>query len=298
MKKPVIIDTPMNIGAFLALAYADRQFDVRSISVSSYGDVSEVCSAAEILNIQAPVYTGAVKPIIREATFPWCGPKGDHSFSKLFISTGCGRLPECGYAWDAVMAEAKKQGGSLEIIILGSLTNLAIALLKYPDLTKQIAKITIMGGSRFCGNCPDSPQCEFNFHYDPEAAHIVLNSGIPLVIADLNTCMSVEWNCENIKKLCSAVPEAKLPLPGFLCKYGISYSLNELVAAALAESFTEAQTMNLAANVETDSLPARGKLVLEYDTAAMGLESHATLFSSLDEEALKKRIFGVFDIIQ
>jgi len=296
MKKPVIIDTPMNMGAFLALAYADRQFDIRSIAVSSYGDAAGVCSAAEILDIQAPVYHGAVKPIIREVTFPWCGPKGDHDFSKLFISIDSQRMPENGYAWDAIMTEAEKQRGALEIIILGSLTNLAVTLLKFPDLTKQIARITVMGGSRFSGNCPDSPQCEFNFHYDPEAAHIVLNSGIPVVIADLNTCMGVEWHCENIKKLCNAVPGAKLLLPCFLCKYGVCYSLNELVAAALAYSFSEAQTMNLSINVETDSFPARGKLVLEYDTVAMGLESHATLFSSLDEASLRKRIFDIFGI--
>ncbi|HHW31722.1 MAG TPA: nucleoside hydrolase [Clostridiaceae bacterium] len=295
MKRPVIIDTPANIGVFFALAYSSKQFDIRFLSACSYGNAIQLCSARDMLEMNIPVYTGAVKPIIRDVTSPWRGPKGDRDFSGLFFQSESMYPPESGYVWDAIMNEAKKQEGALEIITLGSLTNIAIALLKYPALEKLISKITIMGGARFCGNCPDAPQSEFNFYYDPEAAHIVIDSGIPILIADINTCIGVEWNWEDINQLFAAVPRIEYMKSYIFRKYGYCCSLNELVAVALADSYSEAKTMNLVANVETDSQIARGKLVLEHDTVAMGLEPNATLFSSLDEESLKKRIISVLN---
>lgn len=297
MKKPVIIDTPMNSGAFFALAYAARRFDVRGVAVSPYADALQVCAAAGVLDLRAPVFTGAVRPIIREPSFPRGGPEGGHDDSGLYFSLGSGRAPESGYAWDAIASEAKKQAGRLELITLGSLTNAAIALLKYPDLVSQLARITVMGGARLDGDCPDAPQSEFNFYYDPEAAHIVLGSSIPLVIADLNTCAQVEWRTEELERLCAAVPGAGPLKQDFLRRHGAGGALGGLTAAALADGLEEAQTVNLAVNVETDSPLARGKLILEHDTAAMGLQSHAALLASLDEAALKKRIFNVFHMM-
>jgi len=243
MKRPVIIDASSNIGTFFALAYASEQFDIRFLSVCSYGDARQLCSTREMLGLNIPVFTGAVKPIIRDVTNPWRGPKGDHDFSGLFFQKEPLHLPESGYTWDAIMNEAKKREGALEIITLGSLTNFAIAILKYPDLIKLISRITIMGGARFCGNCPDAPQSEFNFYYDPEAAHIVINSGIPVFIVDINTCIGVEWNWEDINQLFAAVPGIEHLKSYILRKYGYCCSFNELVAVALADSHYEAKTI-------------------------------------------------------
>ncbi len=296
MKKPVIIDTPMNTGAFFSLAYASRQFDIRGITVSSYEDTAQVCCAAEILGLKTPVYSGADRPIIRKTISPLVGSEGYHDLSNVFSPLDCETISGKEYAWDIISIEAKKQEGALEIITLGSLTNLAVALLKFPDLVGQIARITVMGGSRFCGNCPHSPQSEFNFYYDPEAAHIVLNSGIPIIIADLNTCESVTWNSKHLEWFCGAVHGTGHLLRDFSAINTGHFSLNELVALALTDDFFEAQTMHLAVNVETDSDLARGKLVIEYDTAAMKLEPNATLFSFVDADALRERILSVFGV--
>ena len=64
----------------------------------------------------------------------------------------------------------------VSLVAIGPLTNVAQALLKEPELKKRIPEILIMGGAAFCGN--QSPVAEFNIAADPEAARIVMESGM------------------------------------------------------------------------------------------------------------------------
>lgn len=62
----------------------------------------------------------------------------------------------------------------ITIISVGPLTNLALAYKMYPEITSQIKEIFIMGGNHLgVGNMTRA--AEFNFHADPESAHIVLD---------------------------------------------------------------------------------------------------------------------------
>ena len=71
--------------------------------------------------------------------------------------------------------------GELEIVTLGPLTNLAMAVLKAPALAEQVKRVYVMGGSGLTpGNI--TPLAEFNFYADAEAAHLVLNAGLPLTL--------------------------------------------------------------------------------------------------------------------
>ena len=66
----------------------------------------------------------------------------------------------------------------------GPLTNLAIALARYPDLPQYVKKMTVMGGGACFGNA--TPAAEFNIYADPEAAEMVFRSGIPVVMCGLD----------------------------------------------------------------------------------------------------------------
>lgn len=75
--------------------------------------------------------------------------------------------------------------GSVTLCPLGPLTNIAMALRKAPDIADCIQEIVLMGGAYFeVGNI--TPAAEFNIYVDPEAAHIVFSSGVPLVIMPLD----------------------------------------------------------------------------------------------------------------
>ncbi len=69
---------------------------------------------------------------------------------------------------------------------VGPQTNLALALRQEPRLATRIPRIVTMTGAYSEGNV--TPSAEFNVLADPEAAHIVFTSGIPLTMLGLEVC--------------------------------------------------------------------------------------------------------------
>ena len=75
--------------------------------------------------------------------------------------------------------------GSVTLCPLGPLTNIATAFARAPDIVPRVAEIVLMGGAYFeVGNI--TPAAEFNIYVDPEAAEIVLKSGVPIVVMPLD----------------------------------------------------------------------------------------------------------------
>jgi purine nucleosidase len=75
--------------------------------------------------------------------------------------------------------------GTVTLVPVGPLTNIATAFLRAPDIIPRVQEIVLMGGAYFeVGNI--TPAAEFNIYVDPEAAKIVFNSGVPLVVMPLD----------------------------------------------------------------------------------------------------------------
>lgn len=75
--------------------------------------------------------------------------------------------------------------GSVTLVPVGPLTNIAMALRLAPDIAPRIARIVLMGGAYFeVGNI--TPTAEFNIFVDPEAADIVFRAGVPLTVLPLD----------------------------------------------------------------------------------------------------------------
>jgi inosine-uridine nucleoside N-ribohydrolase len=70
------------------------------------------------------------------------------------------------------------------LIATGPLTNIAALLLAHPEVAGRLHEIVLMGGSTERGNV--TPYAEFNIHTDPEAADIVVGSGLPVTMCGLN----------------------------------------------------------------------------------------------------------------
>jgi purine nucleosidase len=75
--------------------------------------------------------------------------------------------------------------GTVTICPIGPLTNIATAFEKAPDIIPRIQEIVLMGGGYFEGG-NITPAAEFNIYVDPEAAKIVFDSGVPLVVMPLD----------------------------------------------------------------------------------------------------------------
>jgi purine nucleosidase len=80
--------------------------------------------------------------------------------------------------------------GAVALCALGPLTDIALALLKAPDIAGKIGELVIMGGAGFeIGNV--TPAAEFNIYVDPHAAAIVLESGVPTTMIPLDVTHQV-----------------------------------------------------------------------------------------------------------
>ena len=79
----------------------------------------------------------------------------------------------------------REPAGTVTLVPIGPLTNIAQAFLKAPEILPKVAEIVLMGGAYFeVGNI--TPTAEFNIYVDPEAADVVFKSGVPLTVMPLD----------------------------------------------------------------------------------------------------------------
>lgn len=91
-------------------------------------------------------------------------------------------------AVEALYEKAKELNGELIIVAVGPLTNVANAILKYPDFKKYVKEIDIMGGSVGVGGNANTA-AEFNILGDPHSAQTVFKSGIDINMFGLDVTM-------------------------------------------------------------------------------------------------------------
>ena len=79
----------------------------------------------------------------------------------------------------------QEPAGSVTLVPIGPLTNIATAMARAPDIVPRIGRIVLMGGAYFeVGNI--TPAAEFNIYVDPDAAEIVFRSGAPMTMVPLD----------------------------------------------------------------------------------------------------------------
>ncbi|MEA5050922.1 MAG: nucleoside hydrolase [Oscillospiraceae bacterium] len=102
-------------------------------------------------------------------------------------------------ATQLIYEKAKECAGNLEILAIGPLTNIALALLEYPELKVLIKHLWIMGGAVYGGNV--STTAEFNIWADAEAGRVVFKSGIPLTMVGLDVTLKAVMLEEDARHL-------------------------------------------------------------------------------------------------
>jgi len=178
-----LIDTDTASDDAVALIMALRAPDVRVVAITTVaGNVSVVQSTrnalytVELCGANVPVYQGADKPLLRtyqNATwFHGHDGLGDHDYPAPRQSA------EGGHAVDAII-EAIEANPGIVMVTLGPLTNVALALAKKPEIAAKVKRCVVMGGAPCCeGNV--TPAAEYNIWVDPEAAGMVMRSGLPV----------------------------------------------------------------------------------------------------------------------
>ena len=119
---------------------------------------------------------------------------------------------------DTIMQEPEN---SISLCPLGPLTNIASAILKQPKIVSRIKKIVLMGGAYFeVGNI--TPTAEFNIFVDPDAAKIVFEAGIDMVVMPLDVthkALVTEKRNEAFRQLKSPVGIAVAEMTDFFERF-------------------------------------------------------------------------------
>ena len=126
-----------------------------------------------------PVYPGARHPILKE----WRTVEDIHGADGMGGSgfPRARQRPERKHAVDAIVDAINESPGEITLIEIAPMTNVALALRKDPGIAKKVKEFYFMGGAnQYLGNV--TPAAEFNIWVDPDAASIVLNSGMPITM--------------------------------------------------------------------------------------------------------------------
>jgi inosine-uridine nucleoside N-ribohydrolase len=200
-KTPILIDCDTGTDdavAIIAALYVP-EFDVRAITTVAGNVALEYTSQNTLdlvryLGFNTKVAVGAPKPIFSGIV---------HSESDTHGDTGMGTIvlpkTESGFheknAVETILEEARALPGELVLVPIGPMTNIAHAIMAYPELNKLIKEIVFMGGAMIGGNMTTT--AEFNAWADPEALSIVLNSGIKCKMIGLDVTTKAVLNADD-----------------------------------------------------------------------------------------------------
>jgi len=105
--------------------------------------------------------------------------------------------------------DAAAAAEKVDILMIGPLTNLALALRMDPAIIDGIGTLTIMGGNVY-GRGNTTPAAEFNIYADPEGAHVVLTAGIETVVIPWEPCTTHFMLGEKMDALFASLPASPL----------------------------------------------------------------------------------------
>jgi inosine-uridine nucleoside N-ribohydrolase len=151
----------------------------------------------DLAALELPVARGMGRPLVGEAVHA-SDAHGVTGLDGVELPEPV-RQPIAQHAVDYLIEQAGVHPDALVIVAVGPLSNIAAALHKEPRMAEWLRGITIMGGSTHIGNM--TPVAETNIAADPEAAHVVLHSGIPLHMVGLNVTREVGVTPDDIARL-------------------------------------------------------------------------------------------------
>lgn len=188
----IIVDADPGIDDALALYYLKAQPATEIVAIGTvHGNVpvhvatENALALVERLNIKAPVAMGAAKPLEQELHTSE-GVHGDDGLG------GYARRPTTKHTEESAaeqLVRLARTTRQLNLLAIGPLTNIALALQLEPNLPQLLDKVVIMGGAL---NVPGNitSHAEANFWHDPEAADLVLRAGFEdLTIVGLDVTM-------------------------------------------------------------------------------------------------------------
>jgi purine nucleosidase len=191
----LLLDVDTGVDDTIALLYAALHPDIRLIGAGAvWGNVAVEIAArntAHALSMagvgELPVAAGAAGPINGGEVDYGYFVHGDDGQGNAGDPTFFAEL-EVLSAAEQIVALAKLHPGEIELVAVGPMTNVALALGLCPELPSLLRGITIMGGAALApGNRTEV--AEANIWHDPEAARALFAADCPITVVPLDVTM-------------------------------------------------------------------------------------------------------------
>ncbi|MBS6396859.1 MAG: nucleoside hydrolase [Clostridiales bacterium] len=188
-KIKMILDCDTGHDDAIALMLASKHPDLELLGVTTVSGnaplehtLPNTLHVCQLLELNVPVYGGMDRPMVRDR-FNATNVHGESGldgpvFGPLLYK------PQKEHAVEYIIRTLMESDGDIVLVPTGPLTNIGMALRLQPKIAEKIRRIVMMGGAYGMGNI--TPAAEFNIYADPEAAHIVFSSGIPIVMMGLD----------------------------------------------------------------------------------------------------------------
>jgi pyrimidine-specific ribonucleoside hydrolase len=185
----VLLDVDTGVDDALAILFAVAHPDIELVGITCVaGNTSlenVVANTLKVLDVAGapdiPVAAGAVRPLIAPARASHV--HGADGLGDLGLPAST-RVPDARHAVDFARDTLLASDEPVTVIALAPQTNLALLLRLYPEVVPAIERVLFMGGSASGGNA--TPNAEFNVWHDPEAAAVVIDSGVPTFMYGLD----------------------------------------------------------------------------------------------------------------
>jgi inosine-uridine nucleoside N-ribohydrolase len=271
--KPVIIDVDTGVDDAIAILLALRSQELNVLGITTVSGNVEVDLATKntlaLLDLidaeEIPVARGMDAPLIR----PLVTAKhvhGSHGLGEYKVGASTRSIVQ-EHGVDFLIRTIKESAEPVTLILLGPLTNMAMALKKDPAIKENIDELIIMGGADAAGG-NETPVAEFNIYVDPEAAQIVFESGLPITLVTWDATLHAWLTKNEVERLASSKDKAgkvAAKLIGFLGKVfhreQVPLCDPSAILAALDRSIIEAKQLPI--QVETEGRITRGMTVID-----------------------------------
>ena len=276
----IILDVDTGIDDALAILYAlGRENIALEALTTTYGNIDVDIATRNSLRLlelagrqDIPVARGVSRPL----THPFNGGApfvhGENGFGDIEMPPASGKAVDM-WGPDLIIEMARTNPGEITLLAVSPMTNVSQALMKAPDIATKLCKIVMMGSTLshpgIGGVVP--PLVDANFHNDPEAARIVLQSGAKLVAVGMDVTMRAKLKAPDIAAIeARGGPAAKAAMQAsqfYLAAYerlyaGIDFcGLHDPLAVALAELPELGTFETMSADIECAGTLTRGQML-------------------------------------
>lgn len=301
-KRKIIMDCDPGIDDAVALCLAAAHpeiFEILGITtVAGNQTIEKVTENALRLvafyGLEVQVAKGAETPILRPPV----------TASDIHGKNGIGdiEIPETNKKPAAVHAvifmkqlfDELNEGEKITLIPTGPLTNIGLLFSVFPEVKEKVEEIVLMGGAAVGGNVTSAS--EFNIYEDPEAAAIVFNSGLPIVMCGLDATHMCGLDRTATSALLNEKGKIAKAIGGMVSFYLKSPAYKNKNAACIHDAATFMYLLHpeiykgvkMPVSVDCSNGPMRGNTLCDMRETAAGEEGKITVLMNADSEKFQE----------